>query len=211
MPEPQELALLPPSLPSPTGATHAERVAAAPSGDALRPLVEAARDGDVDAFRRLFEEFYPRLFRYAALRLGDRASAEDVVQGIFVVVWRRLVDFRYERDASFAAWLFAIGRRVVADQLRRGRGVVHVPLHEMGAEADPGAGPEDTVVAGSVVLERLSGLPDSQREVLVLRFLVGLTPHEVAASLGKSEARVRELQHRGLSRLRAAGARGRAP
>jgi RNA polymerase sigma-70 factor (ECF subfamily) len=174
-----------------------------PSAPDLRRQVDAARDGDQEAFRQLFERYAPPLSRYARARLGDEGLAEDALQGVFLVVWRKIGDFRYlhEHEGSFVGWLFAIARRVVAEQARA-RTSIPVPVEE---RSEPSTTFEDGVLDRDELVRRLRTLPEGQREVLVLRFIVGLGATEVAESTGKSEARVKELQHRGLSRLRANG------
>jgi RNA polymerase sigma-70 factor (ECF subfamily) len=172
---------------------------------ALRAQVEAAVGRDSEAFRELFERYSPSLFRYACARLVDRGLAEDAVQSVFVVAWTRLDEFRYETDGAFVAWLFAIARRVMKEQVRRERKHIATPMDAM----DPAVpGFEQAVLDRASVVDALRRLPDGQREVLVLRFIVGLTRTEVALAMGKSESRVKELQHRGLARLRRTDARG---
>jgi RNA polymerase sigma-70 factor (ECF subfamily) len=171
----------------------------------LRDQIEAARGGDPGAFRELFECYSPSLFRYAVSRLGDHGLAEDAAQNVFMVAWTKLGEFRYEHDGSFVAWLFAIARRVVKGRGGRERLLASVPLDGADRAVD---GFEETVLDRASLSEGLLKLPDLQREVVVLRFLVGLSLPEVALTVGKSESRVKELQLRGLARLRAHQAGG---
>lgn len=151
------------------------------------------------AFRELFERYHDRVYRYAYVRLGSKEEANDALQDVFLGVWRGLPRFRYEHEGSFPAWLFGIARNVVAEHRRKTLKVITTTLDEA---------PEDTssfeglVASRSSLTEAISRLPEAQREVIALRFIVGLTGREAAASLGKSEAAVSRLQLRGLNRLR---------
>jgi RNA polymerase sigma-70 factor (ECF subfamily) len=167
--------------------------------EALRALVERAGRRDVDAFRELFERYRTRVYRYALLHLGRSDEAEDAVQDVFLVAWKGLPSFRYEHPGSFPGWLFRVARSVVADELRR-RGRRRETLEEPAEAA--AAEPDEGILSRRVLIDALRRLPELQREVLVLRFLVGLPAREVAAAIGKSEAAVTSLQVRALAGLR---------
>ncbi len=176
-----------------------EQRAAAPTTDTddLDALVARAGEGDVDAFRRLFERFHDRVYRYALLRLRDPEAAQDVTQDVFVAVWNGLPRFRPNHEGSFPAWVFAIARRVVVNHVRRAR--------RSGEEVlvlDGSLEFEGRIVASRTMVSELSRLPEQQREVIVLRFIVGLSGRETADALGRSEGAVTALQMRGLKRLR---------
>lgn len=166
----------------------------------LESLVERARSRDVDAFRTLFEHYGPRVHRYVAVRIGRTTDAEDVVQEIFLGVWRGLPTFRYEHAGSFPGWLFGIARHVVAEHLRRALGRATVGLDQV---EERSVEFEGDLVSRRALVEALNSLPASQREVLVLRFVVGLTARQAGEALGKSEGAVTSLQVRGIEHLRA--------
>ncbi len=169
-------------------------------GDDLRDLASRAGGGDTEAFRRLFDRYHDRLYRYAYVRVGGREEAQDVLQEVFLAVWRGLPSFRHDHEGSFPAWLFGIARNVVGTHRRRkGRSV---PL-DLEALPDRPVEFEGVVVSRRMVVEELARLPEAQREVLVLRFLVGLSGREVANAIGRSEGAVTALQVRALRRLRA--------
>lgn len=145
-----------------------------------RCLTEAVlRDRDEKAFRRLYRCHTPRLFRFLKRILaGNEHDAEDAVQETWIRALRRLD--RYRHDASFFAWLRAIGLNVARTRLRsvsrRGG---------LGLDGDlpaprPRIRPEDRID-----LERaLEDLPDGYRSVVVLHDLEGLTHREIADALG---------------------------
>ena len=168
------------------------------TGD-LGALVARASAGDVSAFRELFSRYAEPVRRYALAQLRDPEEARDMVQEVFLAVWRGLPSFRYEHEGSFPGWVFGIARNLIGTQRRRtSRALRHAleELPERALEFESGA------VSDHLVTHELAKLPDAQREVLVLRFVVGLTARETAAALHKSETSVNALQLRGLRRLR---------
>jgi len=162
-------------------------------------LVRHAGAGDRDAFRTLFERHHARVYRYALLRVGDPEAARDVAQDVFLAVWNGLPHFEPEHSGSFPAWMFGIARNVVGTHHRKAHRVVPVPddqLPEATVEFEGG------LVTQRVLVDALAGLPVDQREVLVLRFLVGLPTSDVAAAMHRSDGAVTALQLRGLEKLR---------
>ncbi len=165
----------------------------------LRDLVERAGQGDTGAFQELFDRYHDRVYRFARARLGGSDEGEDVLQDVFLAVWRGLPSFRYVHDGSFPGWLFGIARNVVGTRLRkRGRAVL-VPLED---DLDGSVDFEDAALSRHDLAHELARLPDPQREVLLMRFVAGMTAREVAEAMGKSEGAVAALQVRGLKRLR---------
>jgi RNA polymerase sigma-70 factor (ECF subfamily) len=166
---------------------------------ALQHLVERAGRGDVDAFRDLFDRYGQRVFRFAQARLGRDQDAQDAAQDVFLAAWQGLPSFRYEHAGSFPGWLFGIARHVVAEHQRRAFRRRWVALDE----APEGAVDfEGQVLSQRVLVEELGRLPETQREVLMLRFVAGLSARDVGTAVGKSESAVVSLQVRGLDALR---------
>jgi RNA polymerase sigma-70 factor (ECF subfamily) len=177
-----------------------EAFAGAPeSGAPLREDISRAAGGDAAAFRGLFERYHDRLFRYAFARLGRSEDANDVVQEIFLSVWRALPTFEYHHEGSFPAWLFRIASRRVGDRVRVRRRHDALPLDE----APEGRVEfEGLAVSRRLLTESLAKLPDRQREVVLLRFVADLPVRDIAVSMGRTEAAVTALQMRGLQHLR---------
>lgn len=166
----------------------------------LEELARSAGEGDTESFKELFARYHDRVFRYASSRIGAGAEAQDVLQDIFLAVWRGLPSFRYEHEGSFPAWLFGIARNVVGTHLRERGRTLEVP---MVLDLEETAGFEEEALSKHVLSQLLGFLPESQREVLVLRFVVGLRAKEVGEAIGKSEGAVNALQVRGLRALSA--------
>lgn len=139
--------------------------------------------GDAAAARELTARLVPRVLGYAARLLGERAEAEDVAQEAMLRLWRAAAGWR-TGEAQVSTWLYRVVTNLCTDRLRaRGRrgpvGIEDVP-----EVADGAAGAE----AGLIEADRmaaldaaLAGLPERQRQALVLRHLEGLSNPEIAA------------------------------
>jgi RNA polymerase sigma-70 factor (ECF subfamily) len=188
---------------------------AAPEAPARRPaaqvpeqLVIDAMTGDRDAVARLLELIRPLVARYCRGKLGpvDRSflSADDVAQEVCLAVLGALPNYRVQ-GRPFLAFVYGIAAHKVIDAHRavsRGRTdpVADVPDVVAGE-----AGPEQHALRGELSTQLralLAELPEKQREILVLRIVVGLSAEETAEIVGASAGAVRVAQHRALTRLR---------
>jgi RNA polymerase sigma-70 factor (ECF subfamily) len=176
------------------------RGAAIESPDAARMTrlaVERAKSGDGEAIRYLYLRYANNVYSYVASMLRNHHEAEDVTQQVFAKLPASLQ--RYEdRGAPFLSWLVRLARNAAIDQLRSQRAIpVAEPI--LAQEADDGVGRDRR----EILQAALAGLPEDQREIIVLRHLGGLAPAEIAQRLGRSESAVNGLHHRGRRALRA--------
>jgi RNA polymerase sigma-70 factor (ECF subfamily) len=180
----------------------ARREADHPSGDPDLADVLAAQ-ADRAAFGTLYRRYLDRVYGYAFYLLGDHHDAEDVTERTFLAALSAIGSFR-DTGASFRSWLFRIAHNQVANALRtRGRR----PTSSLEGVEPPSGGDPATAVSDaddSRELRRaLHSLSADRRQVIVLRFVDGLTAGEIGAVLGRSEGAVRVLQHRALRELAA--------
>lgn len=168
-------------------------------------LMLAFSAGDVHAFDRLFERWSAPLLRYLERLLRDAASAEELVQEVFLRVHR--ARDRYRPDARFSTWLYRIGTNLALNELRRPRlRAVHESADDPERPELAGAVPDpDEVVdarrRGLAVERELRALPERQRAALLLSAVEGLSYAEVAGALEVSEQAVKALVHRARSTL----------
>jgi RNA polymerase sigma-70 factor (ECF subfamily) len=178
------------------------RIESTPEGEELvLQAVMLAKEGDEDALRYLYLRFADNVYGYVCSIVRDEHEAEDVTQQIFAKLLTALD--RYEpRRVPFSAWILRVAHNASIDHLRTRR---PVPVEEVHAVDRP----EDVTGRERFADLRLAldQLPPEQRDVLVLRFLVGLTPGEIAERMGRTEDAVHGLQHRGRRRLRTEMAR----
>lgn len=188
--------------------TTGRRTRSVPAPSVLEQYVAAAVDGDPRARERLLEEIRPLVLRYCRARLGRQetviGSAEDVAQDVCVAVLAALPTYTV-KGLSFRAFVYGIAAHKVTDTFRaigrnRSEPVADVP--DTGVVLD---GPEHLALTAELN-QRLGGLlgvlTERQREVLVLRVVVGLSAEETAQTVGSTPGAVRVTQHRALARLR---------
>lgn len=151
-------------------------------------LVRAALT-EPTAFGLLYERYYDRVYRYCRSRCPGHEETTDLTQQVFVRAFDSL--HRYRPRGSFAAWLFRIAHNLVVDAGRRKHHST-VPwdaVPDIAIPATPDIGPEDAALRAEQ-LEQLrrvvNALPPDKRELLVLRFGVGLSMQEMATVIGKS-------------------------
>ena len=186
--------------------THLE--VARPAIDAAREraLVESAKAGDEAAFGALYRTYYDLIYRYVLFRVGTPTAAEDVTSGVFLAMVRNLRRFEWQ-GRPFLAWLYAIAQKQVAFYRRSAaRAPSQVELDAAAEVIGDTAGPHATAMERERRLrlaQALDQLPETQREVVLLRYVLSLSLAETAAATERSEGAVKQLQLRGLVALRA--------
>ena len=155
------------------------------------------RDGDQDALRLLYLRYADNVYGYVCSLVQDKHEAEDVTQQLFANLCKRLE--RYEpRAAPFSSWILRVAHNAAIDHVRARRPILCEEVRNGDHVYDePDQQRRD-------LREALESLPEDQRLVIVMRFVLGLSPAEVAARIGRSEDAVHGLQHRGRRSLRAA-------
>ena len=165
-----------------------------------RDLVEAARDGDHEAFEALASAAGDQLYRFAWLVLGDTQQAEDAVQDAIVRAWQGLPELR--DPERWEAWLHRLIVNACADQGRRQmRQSVEVRMVRL----EPVAGDDVRSVDDHDQLARgFRRLKPSQRAAVVLHFYLGLSVPEVADALGVPVGTAKSRIHYAVDAMRAA-------
>ena len=165
-------------------------------------LVRQAIQGNQQAFARLYEEYFDKIYRYVAVRIGDRIEAEDMTQQVFLKAVKSISSYRW-KGKPFAAWLYRIAHNQVVDYLRRKKKQPSPLLDESLISSD--SNPQQ-MAEYNMDIEQLNmatrQLTEAQREVISLRFAGGLPIAEVAKVIGKSEGAVKALQHSAIAALR---------
>jgi len=167
----------------------------------LEALAEEAARGDEGAFRRIYEALIDQVFRYFYWALGSREEAEDLAVETFARCFAAVVRFD-RRKASLRTWVFSVARNLLVDHLRR-RGKARWEGLES-AEGVPVESAEDRweeEERNRMVREVLLELPDTYRQVLVMKYFLGMDNGEVGKVLGKSPGAVNALRIRALRRL----------
>lgn len=207
-----------------------ERVASAKAGPAEAyeaELVGRAKARSPEAWTEIYSTHYRAIFRYVRARVFDETTAEDLTSAVFVGALKGIDSFRY-KGRPLLAWLYRIARNVVASHQRRllerrGGGLkpgldlprrviwrltrrsrrddMEAADHNLISSASSDGDPA-TMVDRLDLRDALTRLPANQREVVILRFLVGLSAQEVAEAIGKRPAAIYSLQARAILALR---------
>ncbi|QFZ24227.1 sigma-70 family RNA polymerase sigma factor [Saccharothrix syringae] len=178
--------------------------------DALGAQLGGAVAGDRGAVERLLASIRPLVVRYCRARVGRQersfASADDVAQEVCLAVLKALPSYR-DQGRPFLAFVYGIAAHKVADAHRAAARDRAEPVPEVPDGPDAEAGPEQHVMQEELSQRMgrlLQVLPERQREILVLRVVVGLSAEETADAVGSTPGAVRVAQHRALTRLRKA-------
>jgi len=156
-------------------------------------LIGRIATGDRDAFRDFYDRYAARVLSYVRLLARDRELAEDIVQEVFLSVWRKAASYRTDRG-DVPGWLYTITRNKLVDLWRRKGGAVEEPDFDFDRleAADPGG---DGRVISLAVRRALATLKREQREALELAYFGGLTYEEtaerLALPLGTLKSRIR--------------------
>jgi len=164
----------------------------------VRQAVLRAKQGDSEGIHFLYVRFYDDVLRYVNSMVRDYYEAEDITHNVFAKLMTAIAKYE-ERAVPFTAWIMRVARNAALDHLRARRAV---PAEEVRATETTEA--DSNLERGLDIREALEELPTDQREVLVLRHVMGLTPVEIAGTLEKTESSVHGLHHRGRRALQGA-------
>lgn len=188
-------------------------------------LVRRAKARSQEAWTEIYERSHPKLFRYVMARVGDRDLAEDLTATVFLEALKS-IDSYTSRGRPLLAWLYRIARNVVnyhhrsRSRKESSQALLVAPtrvlsqflsarrLSNLSTSGMPPTGEASEAADPASIVERwdlreaIGHLSGDQREVVVLRYFVGLTTPEVARVLGKHERAVYSLQTRAIKSLR---------
>lgn len=165
-------------------------------------LLDRARRRDAAAFTGLYEATYHRVFSYLLARLGVQATAEDLLQEVYLSALRGLDRFRGGTESEFMAWLFKIAHGKVMDHVRSQ--YRHPEVKRSDVQRNDTVNPLDAIDARLGLHEiatALSKLTEGQRDVVLNRFVLGFDLKETSNLMHKNVGSIKALQHRALARL----------
>ncbi len=155
-----------------------------------------------DEFLEAYDTYADAIFRHCYYRLFDRERARDIMQDTFMRAWEYMS--KGEKVDNIRALLYRIANNLIIDYVRKKK---ETSLDAMQEEGFDPATDDDMTRAGdrldgAQAIEALKLLDDSHREVLVMRYVNGLEPAEIAKITGESANTVSVRLHRGLRKLR---------
>jgi RNA polymerase sigma-70 factor (ECF subfamily) len=165
-------------------------------------LTALARQGDIDAYGDLYELYLKDVYRFVFYRVSNKEDAEDLTEQVFLKAWENLPNYR--GGISFKAWLYRIARNATVDHYRTRKQDLSldedVPIPDGNEEPEEQAAAQET---SARLIGSISKLSPLHQEVIILRFVNGLSATETAEILDRSAGSVRVLQHRALKTLQA--------
>jgi RNA polymerase sigma-70 factor (ECF subfamily) len=161
-----------------------------------RRAIACAAAGDREALRYLYERYSGTVYRYVRCLVRDEHEAQDLTQSVFLKLMR-ILDRYDEEQGRFVSWVLRVAHNVTVDYIRLVRPVVASDVWPDDAESD-----EVGNRCRWALHDALAALSEEQREVLVLRQIVGLRPGEIAERMAKTEGSVHALHHRARASMR---------
>ena len=168
-------------------------------------LLHAVARGDEAALARLYDSYRVILFGLLVRILNSREEAEDILQDVFIQVWRRAKDFDEQRGRPFT-WLVTLARSRAIDRLRLLGARQRLAASAERERVDEVSDALTDAIKGTqqeVVRRALAELPEEQKTTLVLAYFEGLTQSEIAAKLGAPLGTVKTRMRSGMIKLRA--------
>jgi len=167
-----------------------------------RALVEACRQGDHDAFAKLYDLYIEKIYAYLYYRTHHRETAEDLASDVFMKAFAKIAAFD-PGAGSFSSWIYRIAHNRLVDHYRGFKQVDDIEdvWDALRSDVDVNRDAE-TSERLQLVQKHVQALPVAQREVILLRAWDGLTYAEIAEVLGKNESACKMAFSRGLSTLK---------
>ena len=167
----------------------------------LIEIIRKAQSGDKNAFGMLYKEYYAKIYRYCKINMYNDIAAEDVCQETFMRAWKALPSFAITKDGTFQAFLFRIARNLMIDLGRKKKEFSLAAYEEVETHEDYAAD-MDRKIAIEDVKKALAGLPEKDRQILILRYFEDMSHADVATVIGIKEGALRVRTIRLLQKLK---------
>lgn len=167
----------------------------------IKGLLEHAIQGDQKAFGVLYTRYLDEIYRYIYFRVASRFDAEDLTETVFIKAWTALPQFNPKQN-HFRAWLYRIAHNTVIDFYRTHKDdkvAFDDQNLNMHASMENQMQEQDDI---KMLLHAIHALDDKLQQVIICRFINGMSHAETAEMMGIREGHVRVLQLRGLQKLR---------
>ena len=177
-------------------------------GEELGSAVAAAAQGDRAALARVLASIRPLVVRYCRARVGSaergQLSADDVAQEVCLAVMTALPRYQ-DQGRPFMAFVYGIAAHKVADAHRNSARNRADPVADVPEVMSLDDSPEDHALnseASRQMKDLLGTLPEKQREILIMRLVMGMSAEETASALGSTAGAIRVAQHRAIAKLK---------
>jgi len=175
--------------------------------DAVADLLVRVSSGDQSAFAELYDMLSARVFGLILRVLVNRSQSEEVLQEVFLEIWQSASRFAPNKGQG-RTWIMTIAHRRAVDRVRASQSStdrdVRAGLRDIGVAHDSVAEQVELSIEGERVVGALSGLPEAQREAIVLAYYGGYSQNEISVLLGAPLGTIKTRMRDGLTRLRTA-------
>ena len=161
-------------------------------------LIQACQSGDNEAFGRLYDQYFKKIYSFIYYKVSHKESAEDLVADTFYKALANLKKFN-SAQGNFNAWIYRIARNTVIDHYRGSKDVQDLGALPDFSEIDSTI---DQRLSLEEVRDKLYKLNETQREIIILRVWHDLSYQEIAEIVGKSEDNCKMIFSRGIKELR---------
>ena len=170
----------------------------------MQALVERVQKGDKNAFGEIYDLLLDKIYRFIFFRVGSKEDAEDLTENVFVKIWKNISSYE-NKGLPFEAWAFRIARNTVIDFYRTKKQKITLTDNIKETVADEKETHEELLhnqMLKEVIFSKMKSLPDSYREIIILKFIEEKDNKEISEILEKPEDQVRVLQSRALKALK---------
>jgi RNA polymerase sigma-70 factor (ECF subfamily) len=167
-------------------------------------LIELASKGEAEAFGDLYDRYVRRIYNYIYYRTGNIDEAEDLTARVFQRAFRHIQNYN-QRGVPFSAWLYRIAHNLVANWYRDRSRKKEVSLNEHIESVSHFDFPENALEKNEEtekLLRAIRRLPSERQQLVILKFVEGLSNAEIGVIMRRSEGAIKSLYHRTLQSLR---------
>jgi RNA polymerase sigma-70 factor (ECF subfamily) len=168
-----------------------------------KPVIDLIRksiEGDIEAYGELYLAYVQNIYRYVFSYTREKSLAEDITEEVFLKAWRAIGTCK-GREKTFSSWLYRIAHNQVVDELRKLQRRPSVDIDEITGIGDTKSKTE-IYSEMQELIQAISGLPENQKQVIILKFIDGRDNREIAEIMRKSEGAIRVLQMRAIRALK---------
>ena len=158
--------------------------------ESLPDLVKRAQQGDKEAFGKLYNLYYGKIYRYCLVNIYKSELAQDLCQETFIRAWKSLPNFTLDKGGTFQAYIFRIARNLIIDLSRKKKefSLAEYVEIEVNEDFEGKLDKENEVVK---LKKTLAKLEEKDRQIIILRYFEELDHKEVAKIIGINEGALR--------------------
>jgi RNA polymerase sigma-70 factor (ECF subfamily) len=164
----------------------------------LKSLILSSKNGDEQAFHLLYQRLNDPFFKYILSRTKDRDDAMDILQEVFIDLWKAFQTFQYNSDAQFYGFAFTIIKRKLEKHYKKPRSYDELDENSLEFSDTPDMERADDI---RVLMTAIGGLKERDRTVIELHYWSGLTFGEIGKLINDKETTVKVRHHRALKLL----------